>query len=477
LAAPNAARLARTGRSVVKLLTPFIVAVALPAVTICFAAQAAPARSDGPAEPPNVLLIVSDDHQHDALGCAGHPVVKTPNLDRLARTGVRFTHAFCETPICTPSRAAYLTGRSGAANGVTFFGMPIRENTPTWPALLADHGYQTAFTGKWHNMRRFDEYGFDWTANVFDAGMGNYRNPRLIQKAGDKPQVVQGEITQLITDAAVRFLNEPHDKPFFLYVAYTAPHDPREPPPEYERMYDPEKIPLPRNFRPVPEPDPGTLDIRDEKLLPLPRDPAAVRREIAKYYGLITYMDAQIGRILETLDRRGLAGNTLVLFAGDNGLALGAHGLLGKQTLHEEGVRVPMIIRHPRLGISGQTRDALVYLMDMMPTVLEWTNTPIPEGLQGRSLADVYVGRSPAVRDCVFGRYDERQEQLFRSIRTDRYKLIQYLQLDREQLFDLEQDPYEMHDLAGDAGLQDVQRQLRERLLQWRQEQDKLEGK
>ncbi|MBI4581466.1 MAG: sulfatase-like hydrolase/transferase [Planctomycetes bacterium] len=441
------------------------------------AAQAAgpPASSDRL----NVLLIVSDDQQHDAMGCAGNPIVKTPNLDHLARTGVRFTHAFVTIPICTPSRAAYLSGRFGASNGVTFFGQRLVADTPTWAGVLAGQGYQTAITGKWHNVRGFDEYGFDWSANVFMAGMGpSYDDLPMIQRPGDKPKVVKGQITEVITDAALRFLRERDtNRPFFLNVAYTAPHDPRMPPEEYERMYDPDKIPLPANFKPVPEPDPGTLGIRDEKLLPVPRDPAAIRRETAKYYGLITHMDGQIGRLLDALDASGLAGNTIVVFASDNGLTLGAHGLLGKQTLHEEGVRVALIMRHPRLGVAAATRDALVYLLDMMPTVCEWTGTPIPSNVQGRSLADVYTGKAAGVRDAVFGRYDEREDQMFRSIRTDRYKLIQYLKLGREQLFDLVKDPHELNDLADDPALAGVRRQLHDRLTAWRAEQDQAETK
>lgn len=452
------------------------------AIAICFvvfvgrptAAADAPANPDRPL---NVLFIVSDDHQHTALGCAGHPIVQTPHLDKLAQTGVRFTHAFVELPICTPSRASYLTGRFAASNHITFFGMQTALDSPTWPQALGSHGYQTAFTGKWHNAPDFAKYGFAWSANVFMAGMGGYTNPKLIQKPDDKPTEVQGEITQLVTDSAVRFLHERDArKPFFLYVAYTAPHDPRTPPPEYERRYDPDRMPLPANFRPKPEPDPGTLNIRDEKLLPVPRDPAAVRLEIARYYALITYLDDQIGRIFSALEETGRVNDTIVVFAGDNGLTLGAHGLLGKQTLHEEGVRVPLIIRNPRLDVHGQARDGLVYLTDLMPTVLDWTGTPAPKAAEGRSLADLYAGKTQRVRDAVFGRYDEKDLQLFRSIRTERFKLIQYLQLGIEQLFDLEQDPYEMKDLAGKPELQATQRQLHERLLQWRNEQDAIEA-
>jgi len=423
---------------------------------------------------PNVLLIVSDDQQHNALGAAGHPILRTPNLDRLAGQAVRFTHAFVPLPICTPSRAAFLTGRFGISNGVTFFGQSIHKDIVTWPQALAKRGYQTAFAGKWHNVEQTDRYGFEWTANVFLRGMGYYMDPPLVQKPHEKERIVQGHATELFTDGALRFLDERDtSRPFFLYVAYTAPHDPRDAMPDYARWYDPENIPLPANFIPRPKFDPGTLGIRDEKLLPLPRPEMELKREIAHYNALISHMDAQIGRILDALERTGLSDNTIVIFAGDNGLTLGAHGFLGKQTMYEEGVRVPLMIRHPRLPrVAGQTRDALVYLHDLMPTVCEWTRTSIPEGVQGKSLTRVCTGQQSGVRNVVFGRYNERDEPRFRMVRTDRYKLIKYYKVDKEELFDLKKDPYEIEDLAGDPNMQEILNELRGRLMKWLREQN-----
>ncbi len=425
-----------------------------------------------PKARPNVLLIVSDDHWYDALGCAGHPIVRTPNLDRLASQGVRFTHAFVEIPICTPSRAAFLSGRYGPGNGVTFFSHKIKD-VAFWPEVLTTAGYQTAATGKWHNDGRPGTHGFSWTRNVFLGGMCDYTDPKLIQGLDDKPQVVKGNITELITDAAVGFLAErDQNRPFFLYVAYTAPHDPRTPPPRYEQMYPAAKMPLPDNFMSAPPFDPGTLDIRDEKLLDRPLEPSEVRREIGRYYGLITHLDSQVGRILKELDERNLDDNTIVVFMGDNGLTLGSHGLLGKQTLYDEGVRVPLIIRHPAGRLRGEVRDALVGLLDIFPTVCEWTKTPTPEGLDGRSLAALYAGSAPKVRDEVYGRYDN----LFRSVRTDRYKLIQYLALGKLELFDIQKDPLELNDLADDPAMKATRDDLLARLMKWREVQNDLAG-
>jgi arylsulfatase A-like enzyme len=420
------------------------------------------------AERPNVLLIVSDDQRYDALGAANNAVIKTPHLDRLAREGVRFTHTFVPLPICTPSRASFLTGRFGPSNGVTFFGQSIHSDIVAWPEAMARHGYQTAVTGKWHNVRGGDAYGFEWSANVFLRGMGYYCDPPLVQRFGEDEVFVNGNSTELFTDAAVRFLKDERDedRPFFLYVAYTAPHDPRDPPQAYADLYTPRHMVLPPNFLPEPPFDPGTLQIRDERLLPLPRPVPELRREIDHYYGLVSHMDAQIGRILEAVEEQDLEDETIVIFASDNGLTLGSHGFLGKQTLYEEGVRVPLIIRHPGLeSQAGQTRDALSYLLDLMPTVCEWTDVPLPDGVQGRSLVDVCEGTKPQVREAVFGRYNEASQPLFRMVRTQRYKLIKYFKADREQLFDLKKDPYEMRDLSDDPSLASVREELRGRLF------------
>lgn len=429
----------------------------------CICAATSFVRADAPRL--NVLLLLSDDQRYEAFRPAGNDKVITPNLDKLASRSVYFGRTFVTVPICTPSRAALLTGCLEAKNGVSFFGKKESPEVAPWPRVMAKAGYQTAFTGKWHNVQGPDYYGFEWTANMFIAGMGDYINPKLRQKVGDKAEVVPGVITDLFTDAAVRFLKErDKSRPFFLYVPYTTPHDPRTPLPEHEKRYQPAELSLPTNFMVRPAFDPGTLDIRDEKLLARPLDPDHMKVETARYYALITHMDEQIGRIFKELHEQGLEENTIIIFGSDNGLTLGSHGLLGKQTLHEEGVRVPLMMRHPKIERNGQKRDALVYLADLMPTVCEWTGVPLPGEIDGKSLASVYEGKEKGVRDAVFGRYDERDDPRFRSIRTDQYRLIRYLKLKKEELFDLTKDPYELHDLSGEASLRGVRKELRRKL-------------
>jgi arylsulfatase A-like enzyme len=228
-------------------------------------------------------------------------------------------------------------------------------------------------------------------------------------------------------------------------------------------LYPPEAISLPPNFMPAPPFDPGTLDIRDEKLLPRPLNPQAVQGEIARYYAMLTHLDNQIGRILHRLQEKGILGNTVVILASDNGLSLGAHGLLGKQNMYEEGVRVPLLIQGPGFQ-SGVQCDALVDLMDVMPTLLDIAGAPIPAAVQGRTLTPLLSGRRTRLRDSIFCHYDD----FFRMVRTPRHKLVRHLKTGREELFHIEIDPYEQHNLVESARYAPVLADLRARLNHWR---------
>ena len=414
----------------------------------------------------NIVVILSDDQQARALGAAGNTDVRTPHLDRLAREGTRFSQCYISNPICTPSRAALLTGQYGFRNGVTFFWDFVLPEAPAVAKLLANAGYSTGFVGKWHLNCRPCDYGFTHMRHVFLEPMHSYDCIPVVQGANDPPEVIQREPTELFTDGAIELLDGVMTKPFALFLWYTAPHDPRTPPARCEALYDPDKLSLPPNFMPEPKHAFGTLKHRDERLLPRPLDSAAVKLETARYYGLITHLDEQIGRLLEHLEERGLADNTLVVFASDNGLFLGSHGLLGKQVLYEEAVRVPLIFRGPRVR-AGQTSDALVDLIDVAPTLCDAARVAVPSSVQGRSLKFLLRGRKREHRRAVYSHY----YKYYRMIRTRRYKLIVHLQTGREEFFDLEADPFEMNDLAGAPGVAAAQDQLRRQLEAWREEQ------
>jgi arylsulfatase A-like enzyme len=233
------------------------------------------------------------------------------------------------------------------------------------------------------------------------------------------------------------------DRPFFVYLAPPVPHDPRIAPQEFMALYDPAKIPLPPSYLPVHPFDNGEMTVRDEGLAPWPRTAAVVKRHLADDYACITCFDHHIGRIVAALEAAGQLDNTLIIFAADNGLALGAHGLMGKQNLYEfGGMHVPLVFAGP--GIPHGVSDAFVYLFDVYPTVCELTGTPVPPEVESKSLAPVLAGNQPGVRDVAFTAYRQCQ----RAVRDRRWKLIRYPLINKTQLFDLAHDPHELHDLA-----------------------------
>ncbi len=405
---------------------------------------------------PNVLFLLSDDQRHDTIRTLGNPVIRTPHLDRLARTGTAFTHCFVANPICTPSRATVLTGRNDFRNGVRFFNEKIRPGLPLWPEVMREAGYTTFYTGKWHNDGHPADRGFQVVRNLFPRGMGDHR-----MTLGEGPGKVTGYSSELFADAAIEFLDSRPAQPFCAFVCFTAPHDPRTPHERYANLYQPADIPLPKNFLPEHPFDNGEMKVRDEQLLPWPRTPEAIRKERAGYYAMISHLDEQVGRILEALERNGQAGETIVLFAADNGLAIGSHGLLGKQNMYDHSVRVPLLIRAPGVGRPGRRSDGLCYLHDLFPTVCELAGVAAPGDLDGRSLRPLLANPdAPRFRDAVFASYRDVQ----RMVRTERWKLIHYPKADRMQLFDLRGDPEETRDLAASPKHRRIVATLREKL-------------
>ncbi|MBI2925819.1 MAG: sulfatase-like hydrolase/transferase [Verrucomicrobia bacterium] len=424
------------------------------------------------ARPPNVLFLFSDDQRFDTIHALGNREIQTPNLDRLARRGFAFTHTFCmgaqQGAVCVPSRAMLMTGRSLFRATTTPTGGAIPPALPLWPEVMRRAGYDTIGIGKWHNDRASYARAFAAGGPVFVGGMSDHAKMAVHDfdptgnYAKENERTATTFSSELFADAAVDFLRQRRrDKPFFLYVAFTAPHDPRTPPKEFADLYPPEKITLPKNFLPEHPFDNGELKVRDEALLPWPRTPDAVRREIAAYYGMITHLDAQIGRVLQALEDSGQADNTIIIFAADNGLAVGRHGLLGKQSLYDHSVRVPLILAGPGVP-KGKRSDALCYLFDLFPTVCDLAGVRAPEGLEGRSLAPILRGQRKRVRSEIFGAYRDVQ----RMVRDERWKLIHYPKIDRWQLFDLRRDPEEIHDHSDDpteaARLEAMKRKLTE---------------
>lgn len=406
---------------------------------------------------PNILFMIADDHRFDAIGAMGDATVQTPTLDSLMARGTTFrqTHIMGSLvgAVCVPSRAAVLTSASLFRSGM----QQINRDLAVWPQVMREEGYHTFATGKWHNDKQTFTNSFADGAKIFFGGMSSHFEVPVFDydANGAYPNTAKyiGEkfSTEMFTDEAVQFLLEyDADAPFFLYLAFTSPHDPRTPPGEYASMYAPEKIPVPENFMPEHPFDNGEMRIRDEVLAPFPRTPEIVQQHIADYYGMISHMDAEIGRVLKTLEATGQLENTLIIYTADHGLAVGQHGLLGKQNLYSHSIRVPSIFAGPGVP-EGKTVDALTYLYDVFPTVCELTDVACPDTVEGSSLVPLMNGSAERVRETVFAAYRDIQ----RTVSDGRWKLIRYYVSEetgagtnRIQLFDLANDPGETTDLS-----------------------------
>lgn len=409
----------------------------------------------------NILVIYSDDHSYHALGAAGNKEISTPNLDKLAKSGLMFTQAHVmgghQGAVCIPSRAMLLTGRY--VNRLPGDGNTIPDSLVSLPEVLRKMGYNTYHTGKWHSDKASHGRMFSTGGDIFFGGMhfpkfGGQEHPTVypFDSTGvyneNRLRVSDIYSTTLYADNAIRFLSSSiaRANPFFCYVAFTSPHDPRTPPGKYAGMYDPKKIKLPANFLVKHPFDNGDLNVRDEQLLPLPRDPEDIKKEIALYYGMVSEMDAQVGRILETLEKSGLKENTLIVFAGDNGLAVGQHGLLGKQNLYEHSIRTPMIMSGPGIPVNKKT-EGFTYLSDITPTIIDYLGINRPASVEGRSLLPVIKDPSKKVRSSIYNVYGHWS----RSIKSeDGFKMIVYNvdNIQTTQLFNLKKDPLEITDLS-----------------------------
>lgn len=430
---------------------------------------------------PNVLFLFSDDQRPDTIHALGNRLIETPHLDRLAREGTVFTRAVSPNPLCVTSRTEIMSGCCGIRNGRIEFGKLAPDHV-LWTDVLRAAGYHTWHVGKWHVPGRPTTRGYEESLGLF-AGGGpkveavDFCGRPVTGYVGWVLQTDDGRrfpergvgltpaISATFADAAIAFLQRRSEKPFFLQVNFTAPHDPLLIPPGYAGKYDPARMPLPPNFLPQHPFDHGNLGGRDERLFATPRTPQEVRRELAAYYAVISHMDAQIGRILDALDATGQAGNTIVIFSSDQGLAIGSHGLRGKQNMYEHTVTVPLILRGPGIP-KGARSAAQCYLRDLYPTVCEMAGCKTPAVVQARSLVPLLRGEVKSIYAQVYGYFGSVQ----RMIRTDRWKLIFYPKIGRYQLFDLREDPDERQDLSGVPQHAALRNELCTKLAAWQRE-------
>jgi arylsulfatase A-like enzyme len=407
------------------------------------------------ARRPNLLFLFTDDQRFNTLNALGNEAIETPNIDKLVKRGTAFTNCYIQGSttgaVCICSRAQLIQGRSVFRSP---FKPPAEGGPALWPETFRKAGYRTFGTGKWHNGTAAYARSFTDGAAIFFGGMSRHNKVPIHEFSpdGKYPRedrtIARTFSSELFSDAAVDFLKTyDGEDPFFAYVSYTAPHDPRMAPKEFVDKYPPDKIDLPPNYMPEHPFDNGQLRIRDERLAGFPRKPDEVKKHIGAYYAMITHLDHHIGRVLKALDESGHADDTLVVFASDNGLGVGQHGLMGKQNLYEHSVRVPLVFAGPGIP-AGRRHDGLVYLHDLFPTTCEMASIPVPGTVESKSLAPLVKG-GEAVRASIFAAYTTVQ----RMVRTPDWKLIRYHVKGEEtvQLFHIAKDPWELNNLAEEA--------------------------
>ena len=444
------------------------------------------AEAKAPREKPNVLFVFADDQCFETVGAFGHDLIETPNLDKLVEQGITFTDAYNQGSwsgaVCVASRTMLNTGRFlWHARRIDKRAEQERQAGRFWSEYLKGAGYDTYMTGKWH-VKADAEKAFDFVTHV-RPGMPNqtpqgYNRPIDGQPDPWNPSDPKfggfwkggKHWSEVLGDDAIGYLEQAakRDGPFFMYLAFNAPHDPRQSPKEYVEKYPVEKVDVPVNFLPeYPYKDAIGCgrNLRDEKLAPFPRTPYAVKVNRQEYYAIITHMDAQVGRILAALKSSGKEKNTYIFFTADHGLAVGHHGLFGKQNLYDHSVRVPLIVVGPGVP-KGEKSDVPVYLQDVMPTTLELAGVQKPKHVQFTSLMPLIRGEAVVPYDAIYGGYLGVQ----RSVKLDGYKLLLYPKIAKVRLYHVAEDPDEMKDLADVPRCKPVIAKLFSRLLKLQKE-------
>lgn len=478
------------------------------------------AHAESSAEKPNILFILADDQCYDTIHALGNPEIQTPSLDRLVERGTSFSNTYnmgaWGAAVCVASRAMLNTGRSVWHAGCMYgdpridpdFKFPLKgkvldrekmnfnmigeavmtdafQQGELWSQQMKAAGYETYMSGKWHVQHVKPEQVFDTTQNV-RGGMP--RTTQDVYKRKYEPGVAdvwspsdetlngywQGGThwSEVLANDAEAFIDQAKesDKPFFMYLAFNAPHDPRQAPQRFVDMYPVDKIKLPESFlpeNPCLDPMGCPKNLRDEMLAPFPRTEYSVKVNIQEYYALISHMDEQIGRMLDALEASGEWDNTYIFFTADHGLAVGKHGLMGKQSMFEHSMRPPLLLVGPGVP-ANNTVDGNVYLQDVMPTSLELAGAPVPKYVYFKSLLPVLRGEREGNYSRVYGSYMHRQ----RMIVEDGYKLILYPKSGTVLLYNLEKDPQELTDLAGKFEYATLKKKLFRSFLELQEELD-----
>jgi N-acetylglucosamine-6-sulfatase len=430
-------------------------------------------RVDAGAEArPSIVFLLSDDQSYRAMGHEGEPWMRTPGMDRLAAEGVRFTHAFVTTSLCSPSRASFLSGRWARSHGVLDNQTRLPSDLPTFASELRAAGYDTAYVGKWHMGWQHERPGFDFSASY--VAQGRYQNG--VFELNGEPVKTEGWVDDVATDYALEFLREERDAPFLLVVGFKSPHAPLQPAERLLGLYESATLAPPPNVAAIPpyprEKELSRLVAKGVQRRPygVPEDWVALLGEARKsrrpkedmnwlkphrraYHQTIAGVDENVVRILDLMDELGLTENTIVVYASDNGLCDWAHGTYIKRAAYEESIRVPLLVRYPPLVRPGMSVDRLALNVDLAPTLLELAGAEVPAAMQGRSLIPLLEGREAEWRTSFV--YENFYEPPFETptlyaLRTETWKLVEYPGFPGwTELFHLAEDPHETENLAS----------------------------
>jgi arylsulfatase A-like enzyme len=427
------------------------------------AAPSSPAAG-GALSRPNFLFMYTDDQRWDAMSVvqrehgehARFPWFKTPNMDRIAAEGIRFRNAFVVNSLCSPSRACFLTSQYSHLNGVANNHTPFPVDNVTHATCLRAAGYRTGYFGKWHmDGQKGQRPGFDFSAG--QIAHGRYEDCPF--EVNGTPTPTKGWVDDVVTDYAIRFIKDNKSRPFSMVVGFKSPHDPRTPPERLKGLFAGEEP------RPAANADCRAPYMPEAQPKAKAKRPGTNFENIRNYFRCLAGVDENVGRLLKALDDEGLAENTLVVYCSDNGYYLGEHGLGDKRSAYDESLRIPLLVRWPKLGVKGKTIDEMVLNIDLAPTLLDLAGVAVPPTMQGASWRSLFEGRPADWRKAFFYEYFYEtgmgRTPTVLAVRAETAKLIKYPGHDEwTELFDLKADPYEKQNLARDAAHKELLAQM-----------------